>query len=1130
MLLDCIFLPRLMTHYASCLNYVIDKFETRNKISSERVFVMISNGLDKELKLTKKWSEKFFSNDKHSFLFLFNEPKLKEKEILEFLRNDIWETFRNPKEVKYKSTVKVMNFDQKIDDNFKKKLSENLTFCLTRKILSDLEEKNFIKNYNQSSPKFKINEQALTNNFIKKNIDFLKQQIGTDYKKFKEPYLIKIEHQNGNIDIRQGDINILTYSNHQNKIIDSNFSREISDIIYEFTKNFKEKKENINLSSLDIIFQPNLPTQYVLSTKGSIIDMDAFFKYFLNPTPNPMFYKELDGGYVKNYGVTLVIDTSLSCMNYFTYDHYLDTIRIILTILSLSELPNFDLVITGTPNPIIICSELSTSNALNEKSLLWGNLYASLAPIYESDLSSAIKVAYDLNNIRRNESTNYIFVVTDGLFSIPEQKVISENVKICENKGINVFGIGVGIYPKGLENIFTNIIFSQNPYNLINAISGFFGEINTEFKEMPYTEIISNIKDYRPSTEILNNLNEKPEYYKLKEQLKKILFVPESIPMYNEEDEIDLDISLAHKENVILKPTYSENCLKGQKLLIVMLWSHEMDSKESNSVDEKYIYEPYNGARSCIKKQLDFYGIEIKVVKNYIDAIKELTSEDDNLKGKCKYFAAMVMNGPNYAILPGQKNEVEEARYILQFLEALKIFWENGGGVLLFNENEPFFFQTNLFLNILEFPGDEHKKVNFKLYGNHKGGQEMIANNEGDLSQKGTFTRKRSVIDSYQRSIIGHGLTSINEGITLSYIDYEPEKIKPFIPFSRDNEGGVNSLYYIGKNGRGDIIIDNSYTKYLSDLKNESTAKLIQNMIAWIARVDYHYMMGNDPRLYRPKIVDFKFDPSQKCSKDLFARKKQKEEEALEMKTILAIDYSGSVQNKANYHDYIKNKILPKYYKRNRGDIIYIWETNYKKISYQEMMDIVNNRKGSGGTNSSKIANILSLEANNNFKHLLIVTDGEVDKTEIEKSDNIMKSNNNIKLEFVSTFIIKTSGTCNLSVGAPYCRNVPNSTIYVSKEGKEIKQPSLFEEDLNEWKQLETNIYYTQDDFLKNYTKIENAVKAKTLGSSSGNVLQTLSNFKERIKGNAKVEFINKIEYLIKLAKEGNMDLSLKVT
>ena len=68
MLLDCIFLPRLMTHYASCLNYVIDKFETRNKISSERVFVMISNGLDKELKLTKKWSEKIYFGIEHCCL------------------------------------------------------------------------------------------------------------------------------------------------------------------------------------------------------------------------------------------------------------------------------------------------------------------------------------------------------------------------------------------------------------------------------------------------------------------------------------------------------------------------------------------------------------------------------------------------------------------------------------------------------------------------------------------------------------------------------------------------------------------------------------------------------------------------------------------------------------------------------------------------------------------------------------------------------------------------------------------------------------------------------------------------------------------------------------------------------
>lgn len=89
------------------------------------------------------------------------------------------------------------------------------------------------------------------------------------------------------------------------------------------------------------------------------------------------------------------------------------------------------------------------------------------------------------------------------------------------------------------------------------------------------------------------------------------------------------------------------------------------------------------------------------------------------------------MNCPNYSVLPGQKYEVEEARYILQLLEVLKIFWENGGGILLFNENESFFFRTHLFQEKIDFPG-ECKKTKFKFYGNLKGFKQMIVNDEGD--------------------------------------------------------------------------------------------------------------------------------------------------------------------------------------------------------------------------------------------------------------------------------------------------------------------------------------------------------------------------------------------------------------
>ena len=1131
MILDCIYCCRLMTHYASCIDFAREKFNTRNKNNSERVFIIISNGLDKELKLRKKWAEKFFNNDKHSFLFLFTEPKFKDEKLIKYLREEIWEPFKNFKDIKYTSIVKVMNYEPKINQKFMKDLTENLYSCLSRK-LDDEEVNNYIKNYNNINPKFELENQQLSPENVETIISYIEQEIENDYTLLKEPYAKKVEQQYNNIDIRQGEIDVHLYSKHQNKIMEIKYPNKTVEKIDFFTKKFKEKKENVNLSTLDLIFQPNLPTQYVLSTKGNIIDMDAFFKYYLNPTPNPMFYKELDGGFIKNYGITVVIDTSISCINLFTSGHYFDTIRILLSFLSFAELPSFDLVITGVQAPIVICSDISTSIALGEKSSIWGSLYASLSPINNSDLASAIKVAYDLNNIRRNETTNFIFVITDGLYSILDQKVILEKVKLCENKGINVFGIGVGISPNGLENIFTNIIFSQNPYHLVDAISGFFGQINCPCKEMPHPKIVSNILDFWPPNETFKEIKEKPQYQKLKDYLNTIKFIPESLPMYNEEDEIELDESLAHKEKVYLKPSYAQDCLKGQKLLIVMLWSHEMDDSEQDSVDEKYIREPYKGNTKCIKTLLDFFGVETIIVKNYVDAIKELLSEDENLKGKCKYFAAMVMNGPNLAILPHDpkiKDEAEESRYVLQFIKVLEMFWKNGGGILLFNENEPFFFQTHLFLDKIEFPG-EHKKAKFKLHGNHNGGQEMKGNNEGDLSKPGTFTRKRSIIDSCERSIIGHGLISINEGITLSYTEYDEEKVKPFYIFSRDNEGGVNSLYYIGTQGRGDIIIDNSYTKFLSDLKNPCTAKLIQNMIAWIARIDYHYMVGNDPKLMRPKIIDYEFNPKDKCDKSIFKTKTTKKEDAIKMKTLICIDYSGSINGKANYHEYLKNEILKNYYNKDRGDAIYIWENISKKVSYDEIKKIIDGRTGTGGTSSSLIAKILEIENGNNFKHLVIVTDGNVSGNEIRNSDKIMKNNiSKIKLEFVSTFIIDTGGKVDLSVGAPYCREVANSTIYIDKNNKEHIQPSLFKEDIDEWEKLEKNPNYTRDDFLKNFSRIENAVKAKTLGSASESTLKTLNNFKNRI-SNPKPDFTTKIDKLINLAREGNMDMKLKVT
>ena len=85
---------------------------------------------------------------------------------------------------------------------------------------------------------------------------------------------------------------------------------------------------------------------------------------------------------------------------------------------------------------------------------------------------------------------------------------------------------------------------------------------------------------------------------------------------------------------------------------------------------------------------------------------------------------------------------------------------------------------------------------------------------------------------------------------------------------------------------------------------------------------------------------------------------------------------------------------------------------------------------GELGTNSSLIAEIENDEKDNNFKHLMIITDGDVKNEEVDLSDKKMKQYN-IKFSFVSTFIIKTGDDkLNESVDCSYSRDCPWNYFY----------------------------------------------------------------------------------------------------
>jgi len=133
-----------------------------------------------------------------------------------------------------------------------------------------------------------------------------------------------------------------------------------------------------------------------------------------------------------------------------------------------------------------------------------------------------------------------------------------------------------------------------------------------------------------------------------------------------------------------------KDALKDQKILIVMLWSEDLDPYKSEDIHKNYITGKSPESEACLKDALDYLGIIIDIVENYRDAIEKITNKDEN--GKCPYYAVWIINGPPYDELPdGSK----EGFLLGQFLEVIKLFWENGGSLIFLAGGGKLYYQTN---------------------------------------------------------------------------------------------------------------------------------------------------------------------------------------------------------------------------------------------------------------------------------------------------------------------------------------------------------------------------------------------------------------------------------------------------
>lgn len=287
----------------------------------------------------------------------------------------------------------------------------------------------------------------------------------------------------------------------------------------KFMKIFKIQKYKIIISLLEKIFKPNLDTKYILTNAGTNVDMNEVRKFFHIPTINLKIYRELEENYVRNYGIKVIIDPSNSCFGPLSIKHTWQRIRTLLNSFGSIDLNCFDLIISGNLNLRFICSEKNNLDILDENSKLWPILFDMInKDIKATDLASAIRAAYNLNILRKSEHPNFIFVSTDGLFSLSEKRRIIGNINYCILKEINIIGIGVGISPFGIEKLFPSIVYSMNPDKLIQGISLCLSKITSDNR----IKVLVSEEKIKYNDSNIIELRENPKYYELKKELLTI--------------------------------------------------------------------------------------------------------------------------------------------------------------------------------------------------------------------------------------------------------------------------------------------------------------------------------------------------------------------------------------------------------------------------------------------------------------------------------------------------------------------------------------------------------------------------------------------------------------------------------
>jgi len=139
---------------------------------------------------------------------------------------------------------------------------------------------------------------------------------------------------------------------------------------------------------------------------------------------------------------------------------------------------------------------------------------------------------------------------------------------------------------------------------------------------------------------------------------------------------------------------------------------------------------------------------------------------------------------------------------------------------------------------------------------------------------------------------------------------------------------------------------------------------------------------------------------------------------------LFAIDNSGSTGRKSDYW----NKVLSLTKPYPTAQYLF-WDTDVKKVSYDQVMSQCRSMSGGGGTQPQCIVKLLP--ADTKKTNLVLITDGEVMASDVASCDAVL---NGRSFASVDVHFISTGGQMNLTVSAPFTRNADKVKINVGDE------------------------------------------------------------------------------------------------